>query len=249
MYNNWALSSSPACPLPCPTCRAGLPAREDWPQQRFPVLGTVSVEEVRNSAQRRAGTGGPSLGTGGPSLGTGGPSLCPGGRHDTDLACDADTTTSTTALANTSTTATATTTTTKNSNNTAAAPERRERRCVVHPEERLRFYCRPCREPICRDCKMAAHERHAALDLGDKGAEARTLVHIVSQVRRMTRMMVVVVVVMMLMVVVVMMLMVVVVMMLNILVLLLLLILRRRKRMMAVMMTMVVMTKTTTPTQ
>ena len=33
--------------------------------------------------------------------------------------------------------------------------------CSVHKTEDLRFYCRECRERICRDCKVVSHEGHA----------------------------------------------------------------------------------------
>jgi hypothetical protein len=37
--------------------------------------------------------------------------------------------------------------------------------CEVHKDEKLRFYCKPCKRIICRDCKLTKHEGHPSEDL------------------------------------------------------------------------------------
>jgi hypothetical protein len=37
--------------------------------------------------------------------------------------------------------------------------------CDVHEDEKLRFYCKPCKRIICRDCKLTSHEGHPSEDL------------------------------------------------------------------------------------
>ena len=45
--------------------------------------------------------------------------------------------------------------------------------CAVHKNEDLRFYCRECRERICRDCKIVSHEGHATGMAEDVATEMR----------------------------------------------------------------------------
>lgn len=40
-------------------------------------------------------------------------------------------------------------------------------RCPEHDEEELRFFCKDCDKPICRDCKILNHEGHETLALED----------------------------------------------------------------------------------
>ena len=42
--------------------------------------------------------------------------------------------------------------------------------CPDHPMEDLRFYCRDCKEAICRDCKVVSHMTHTT-DMVDKVAD------------------------------------------------------------------------------
>ncbi|XP_025082359.1 E3 ubiquitin-protein ligase TRIM56-like [Pomacea canaliculata] len=44
-------------------------------------------------------------------------------------------------------------------------PASNQRSCVQHPQEKYRFFCQPCRVPLCRDCKLTSHEGHATCDL------------------------------------------------------------------------------------
>lgn len=41
--------------------------------------------------------------------------------------------------------------------------------CALHSREDLRFYCRECKEAICRDCKVVSHNGHA-IDMADSVA-------------------------------------------------------------------------------
>lgn len=40
-------------------------------------------------------------------------------------------------------------------------------RCKEHEDEELRFHCKDCDKPICRDCKILSHEGHETLALED----------------------------------------------------------------------------------
>ncbi|XP_041358292.1 E3 ubiquitin-protein ligase TRIM56-like [Gigantopelta aegis] len=46
--------------------------------------------------------------------------------------------------------------------------------CIKHKGEVMRFYCRPCEKPICRDCKLTSHEGHKTVDLCDLVADAKS---------------------------------------------------------------------------
>jgi hypothetical protein len=53
---------------------------------------------------------------------------------------------------------------------------RKERFCVTHREEKVRFFCTQCSAVICRDCKLTSHDGYATVDLGVKSSEARGLI-------------------------------------------------------------------------
>ena len=46
--------------------------------------------------------------------------------------------------------------------------------CAKHKDEVIRFYCRPCEKPICRDCKLTSHEGHKTEDLSDLVVAAKS---------------------------------------------------------------------------
>uniref|UniRef100_A0A8C3FA51 Tripartite motif containing 56 n=1 Tax=Chrysemys picta bellii TaxID=8478 RepID=A0A8C3FA51_CHRPI len=50
--------------------------------------------------------------------------------------------------------------------------QRQAVRCPEHPAEELRFLCRPCAGPICRECRLGPHLEHPCETL-EEAAEAR----------------------------------------------------------------------------
>ena len=46
--------------------------------------------------------------------------------------------------------------------------------CPKHSQEQLRFFCRTCQRPVCRDCILTSHKHHDTEDIGDATAAART---------------------------------------------------------------------------
>lgn len=52
-------------------------------------------------------------------------------------------------------------------------PASNQRSCAQHPQEKYRFFCQPCRVPLCRDCKLTSHEGHATCDLRQVAARAK----------------------------------------------------------------------------
>lgn len=47
-------------------------------------------------------------------------------------------------------------------------------RCRKHREEKLRFFCKNCQQPVCRDCILTAHKHHATDDISDATQAARS---------------------------------------------------------------------------
>ena len=47
-------------------------------------------------------------------------------------------------------------------------------RCRKHREEKLRFFCKSCQQPVCRDCILTSHKQHTTDDIGDATVAART---------------------------------------------------------------------------
>lgn len=47
-------------------------------------------------------------------------------------------------------------------------------RCRKHTEEKLRFFCKSCQQPVCRDCVLTSHKQHTTEDIGDATIAART---------------------------------------------------------------------------
>jgi hypothetical protein len=45
--------------------------------------------------------------------------------------------------------------------------------CIFLREEKLRFFCQTCQQPVCRDCILTAHKQHATEDIGDATMAAR----------------------------------------------------------------------------
>ncbi|KAM9111335.1 E3 ubiquitin-protein ligase TRIM56 [Pangshura tecta] len=50
--------------------------------------------------------------------------------------------------------------------------QRQAARCCEHPAEEVRFFCRPCASPICRECRLGPHLEHPCQTL-EEAAEAR----------------------------------------------------------------------------
>ncbi|XP_076438943.1 tripartite motif-containing protein 2-like [Babylonia areolata] len=61
-----------------------------------------------------------------------------------------------------------------------------DRACALHPGNVLVFYCTCCSTPVCRDCKLTAHEGHPAINLFEKSSEVKTLVTLVTDMSRDT---------------------------------------------------------------
>ena len=50
--------------------------------------------------------------------------------------------------------------------------------CPKHEEELLRFFCKTCKIPVCRDCILTSHKDHVTGDILDEVQEARKQVQI-----------------------------------------------------------------------
>ncbi|XP_050789463.1 E3 ubiquitin-protein ligase TRIM56 [Gopherus flavomarginatus] len=54
--------------------------------------------------------------------------------------------------------------------------QRQAVRCPEHPAEEVRFFCRPCAGPICRECRLGPHLEHPCQTLEEAAEALRPLV-------------------------------------------------------------------------
>jgi hypothetical protein len=65
---------------------------------------------------------------------------------------------------------------------TASVPAASSDLCEVHQDEKLRFYCKPCKRIICRDCKLTKHEGHLSEDLHDAERRIKKKMELAEQI-------------------------------------------------------------------